>query len=150
MATSPVFLLLTLNIFSRLIKYFCCCFVHVSTRSARHYVPTVNMTVDSLLLLNLSSVTGSSSENQEMQILKSLHESMTIQSNLQHERHEYDSNDTSATQVRHKCYTNDTNAARVKNFDFDNGTSKNMFSHSYTYYMASERLQDEEQFHSKN
>ena len=38
----------------------------------------------------------------------------------------------------------------MKNFDFDNGTSKNIFSHSYIYYMASERLQGEKQFHHKN
>ena len=38
----------------------------------------------------------------------------------------------------------------MKNFDFDNDTSKNIFSHSYIYYMASENLQVEEQFHSKN
>ena len=38
----------------------------------------------------------------------------------------------------------------MKNFDFDNDTSKNIFSHPYIYYMASETLQGEEQFHSKN
>ena len=38
----------------------------------------------------------------------------------------------------------------MENFDFDNGTSKNIFSNPYIYYMASERLQGEEQFHSKN
>ena len=38
----------------------------------------------------------------------------------------------------------------MKNFDFDNDTSKNMFPHPYIYYMASERLQGEKQFHSKN
>ena len=38
----------------------------------------------------------------------------------------------------------------MKNFDFDNVTSKNIFSHPYIYYMASERLQGEEQFDSKN
>ena len=58
--------------------------------------------------------------------------------------------DTSATQVRHECYTNDARATRLQNFDFDNGTSKNIFSHLYIYYMASERLQGDEQFHSKN
>ena len=29
-------------------------------------------------------------------------------------------------------------ATRVKNFDFDKSTSKNIFSHLYVYYMASE------------
>ena len=38
----------------------------------------------------------------------------------------------------------------VKNFDFDSDTSKNIFLHPYIYCMASERLQGEEQFHSKN
>ena len=52
--------------------------------------------------------------------------------------------------MRHECYTNNTSAKRVKNFDFDNDTSKNIFSHPYIYFMASERLQGEEQFHSKN
>ena len=44
---------------------------------------------------------------------------------------------------RHKCDTSE-------NFDFDNDMSKNIFSHLYIYYMASERLQEEEQFYSKN
>ena len=52
--------------------------------------------------------------------------------------------------VRHECYKNNTSVTRVKNFDFDNGTSKNIFSQPYIYYMASERLSREEQFHSKN
>ena len=65
-------------------------------------------------------------------------------------QHEYDTSDTTTTRVRHESYTNDTSATRVKNFDFDNDTSKNIFSHPYIYYMASERLQGEEQFHSRN
>ena len=52
--------------------------------------------------------------------------------------------------MRHECYTKETSATRVKNFDFDNHTSKNIFSHHCIYYMASERQQGEEQFHSKN
>ena len=60
--------------------------------------------------------------------------------------------DTSATRVtqvlleRHKC---DTSATLVRNFYFDNDTSENIFSHPYISYMANERLQGEEQFHSK-
>ena len=50
---------------------------------------------------------------------------------------------------RQERYTNDTSAMQVKNFDFDNYMSENIFSHSYIYYMASERLQGEEQSHSK-
>ena len=70
--------------------------------------------------------------------------SATLATRLQHKC------DTSVTQVRHKCYTNDTSATRVKNFNFDNDTGKNIFSHLYIYYMASERLRGEEQFHTKN
>ena len=65
-------------------------------------------------------------------------------------RHRCDTSTTWTTRVRHECYTNDTSATRVKNFYFDNYTSKNMFSHPCIYYMASERLQGEEQLHSKN
>ena len=61
-------------------------------------------------------------------------------------RHECDTSDMSQTE----CYTNDTSATRVKNFDFDSDTSKNLFLHPYIYYMASQRQQREEQFHSKN
>ena len=38
----------------------------------------------------------------------------------------------------------------MKDFGFDSDTIKNMFLHCYIYYMASEWLQGEEQFHSKN
>ena len=82
-----------------------------------------------------------------------------------HERHEYNNTSntnatrvqykcnttaTRMTRVRHECNTKDTSATRVKKFDFDNDTGKNIFSHPYIYYMASERLQGEEQFHTKN
>ena len=93
-----------------------------------------------------------------------------IQSNLsdvRHERHECNSNDTSATRVkkerhecdtsatrttrvRHECYTIDTSVTRVKNFAFDNDTSENTFSQPQISYIANERLQGEEQFHFKN
>ena len=65
-------------------------------------------------------------------------------------RYKCDASATRTTQVRHECYTNDSSATRVENFDFANNTSKHIFSHSCIYYMASERLQGEEQFHSKN
>ena len=52
--------------------------------------------------------------------------------------------------MRHERHECDTSATRVKNFDFDNDMDKNMFSHPYIYYMATERLQGEEQFHAKN
>ena len=38
----------------------------------------------------------------------------------------------------------------MKNVDFDNDTSKNIFWYPYIFSMASEILQGEEQFHSKN
>ena len=76
--------------------------------------------------------------------------SLIYNASARHERHECDTRDTNATRVRHKWDTSDTSATRVKNFDFDNDTSKNIFSHHCIYYMASERLQGEEQFHSKN
>ena len=50
--------------------------------------------------------------------------------------------------MRHECYTKDTSVTRVENFD--NDSSKNIFSHPYIYYMASERLQGGQQFHSRN
>ena len=73
--------------------------------------------------------------------------SATRATRVHYERHECD---TSATLERHERYKNDTSETLAKNFDFDNNTSKNIFSHPYIYYMASERLQGEEQFHSKN
>ena len=63
---------------------------------------------------------------------------------------------TSATRAtgvlheRHECYTNDTSATLVKNFDLDHDTNENMFPQPYIYYITNERLQGEEQFHSKN
>ena len=59
--------------------------------------------------------------------------SLIYNTGARYERHECNK---SATQVRHECDTSDK--------------SKNIFSHSYIYYMASERLQGEKQFHSKN
>ena len=38
----------------------------------------------------------------------------------------------------------------VENFDFGNVTSESIFKHHYISYMANERLQGKEQFHSKN
>ena len=37
----------------------------------------------------------------------------------------------------------------MKNFDFHNDTSENIFSHPCISFMTNERLQGEEQFHSK-
>ena len=76
--------------------------------------------------------------------------SNTSTTRVRHERHKCNMSATQTTRARHECYTNDTSATRGKNFDFDNDTGKNIFSHPYIYYMASERLQGEEQFHTKN
>ena len=65
-------------------------------------------------------------------------------------QHKCDTSAARTTQVRHDCYTNDTSMTRVKKFYLDNDMSKNIFSHPYIYYMASERLQGDEQLHSKN
>ena len=54
------------------------------------------------------------------------------------------------TRVPDTSDTSATRTTRVKNFDFDNDTSENIFSHPCISYMANERLQEEEQFHSKN
>ena len=77
-----------------------------------------------------------------------------------HERHECNSSNTSETRVQHNCDTSATRTTRVRrecytndtseNFDFGNATSKNIYSHSFIYYMRSEWLQGEKQFHSKN
>ena len=61
-----------------------------------------------------------------------------------------DTSATRATRMRRKCDTNDTSTTPVNNFNFDNDISKKIFLHPYTYYMASETLRREEQFHSKN
>ena len=57
---------------------------------------------------------------------------------MRHERHECDTSATRVLHERHECDTSE-------NFDFENDTSKNIF-----YYMATERLQGEEQFHHMN
>ena len=67
-----------------------------------------------------------------------------------HERHEWDTSATRVLHERHECYTNDTSATQVKNVDFDNDTMENIFSHPYISYMTNEKIQGEEQFHSKN
>ena len=59
-------------------------------------------------------------------------------------QHASDTSDTNVAKVRHKKHECDTSATRAITFDFDNDTSKDIFSHPYIYYMASERLQGEE------
>ena len=79
-----------------------------------------------------------------------LHECDTSATQVTRAQHKCHTNATLTTRVRQECYTNDTSATRVKKIHFDNDTSKNIFSYHYIYYMANERLQGQEQFHSKN
>ena len=75
-----------------------------------------------------------------------------------HKWHDSHMSATWATRTWHECYTNDTSVTRVlherrecdTSFDFHNDTSENIFSHPYINYMANERLQGEQQFHSNN
>ena len=48
---------------------------------------------------------------------------------------------------RQEC---NASATRGRKYDFDNDRSENILSHPYISYMANERLQEEEQFHSKD
>ena len=94
------------------------------------------------------------------------HECDTSATQVKRVRHEWDTSSTSATQVQHDCqinhtsairglhehyelYMSNTSATQMKNFDWDNDTTKNIFSHLYIYYIPSERIQQEERFHSK-
>ena len=59
--------------------------------------------------------------------------------------------------MRHECtkelrerYTNYASATRVRNFDLDNDTSESIFSRLYINYVANEKLEGQEQFHSNN
>ena len=71
-------------------------------------------------------------------------------------QHECDTSDTSVTrgrQEQHECYTNDTGATRVQHewkILLLIKTQVKTFSHPYIFYMVSERLQGEEQFHTMN
>ena len=65
-------------------------------------------------------------------------------------QHKCNKDATRTTQAQHECYTSNANEKQVKNVDFDNGTSKNIFSQTYIYYMASKKLLGEEQFLSKD
>ena len=73
----------------------------------------------------------------------------TSETNATRVRHECDTSEASATQMPHDCDKNDKIATQAKNFDFDNKTSENIFLHRYISYMENERLQGENQFHSK-
>ena len=87
-----------------------------------------------------------------MKRIKSIlqHECQTRAMRVRLKRKECMTSATRTTRVQQECYTNDTNAIQVKNFSFDNDTTENMFSHPYISYMANERIQGEEQFHSRS
>ena len=53
---------------------------------------------------------------------------------------------TRATRMLHERQDCDTS----EKFWFDNNTSENIFSYPYLSYIENERLQEKEQFHSKN
>ena len=75
--------------------------------------------------------------------------SLICNTSARHERHECNTSATLATRVRHErheCYTNDMSATRVKNFDFDNDTGKNIFSHSYIYYLQVKHYKERNSF----
>ena len=84
--------------------------------------------------------------------------SLIYKTSARHERHKFNMSATLATRVSatqvlhdwHKCHMSATRTTRVKNFDFDNDMGKNIFSHPYIYYKESEKLQGQEQFHTKN
>ena len=69
---------------------------------------------------------------------------------MRHEQHECDKSNTKATWVRHDWDKNETSVTQVENSDLDNDTSENIFSYPYISYMTNERLQGEEQIHSKS
>ena len=79
--------------------------------------------------------------------------SLIFNTSARHERRECNASATLATRVRHKC---DTSVARTTRTRHGRKililitTRVKTFSHPYIYYMASERLQGEEQFHSRN
>ena len=94
---------------------------------------------------------------------------MKIQSNLQvpdtsdtgairvtRLRHKCDTSETKATRVRHECYTNNTSATRVLHERHKCDTSEQILILITTQVksnpilqVTSERLQGEQQFHSK-
>ena len=80
------------------------------------------------------------------------HECDTSDTNVTRVRHECDKSETRATRVWHKCDTSTTRTTRVRHdwkILISITTQIKTFSHPYFYYMASERIQGEEQFHSR-
>ena len=78
----------------------------------------------------------------------------TSATRVRHEQHKCSTSVTRVLQERHECNTNATRTTRVRHerkiLILITTLVKNIFSYPYTYYMASERLQGEEQFHSRN
>ena len=69
---------------------------------------------------------------------------------MRHDQHECDTSVTLAIRVRHERHHCHTSATRMLHEPHECNTSKNISLHPHIYYTASERLQVEEQFHSKN
>ena len=90
------------------------------------------------------------SETSETRTTRVRHKCNTSETRATRVLHEFDTSATRVLHERYKYYTNDPSAKQVREFDFDNGMSDNIFSHPYIIYMINERLQGEEQFHSKN
>ena len=84
------------------------------------------------------------------------HECDTSDTNATLVWHEWDKNDTSATQVQHECCTNNTSATRVLHEQHKCDMSEQILilitkqvKNNPILQETSERLQGEEQFHSK-
>ena len=84
------------------------------------------------------------------------HECDTSDTNATLVWHEWDKNDTSATQVQHECCTNNTSATRVLHERHKCDMSEQILilittqvKNNPILQETSERLQGEEQFHSK-
>ena len=65
-------------------------------------------------------------------------------------RHVCNTSETRATQMQHKCDTRATRMTRVRHEWKVLILISTRFAHLYLYYMGSQRLQGQEQFHSKN
>ena len=69
---------------------------------------------------------------------------------MRHDQHECDTSVTLAIRVSHERHHCHTSSTRMLHKPHECNTSKNIFLHPHIYYTASERLQGEEKFHSKN
>ena len=124
------------------------------------FIGFLNISVGSSLIYNTNARHEQTSATRATQMQHEWHECNTSETGATRLQHKCNTSATWMTRVQHEWYMNDTSVTRVlherhecgtsEKFDFDNETSKNIFSYPYIYYMASERLQREKQFHSKN